>query len=305
VLLRGGGQRPPIFFVHDGEGEILPYRTLAMKLADGHPVYGIQPKSRLAYPMLHSRLADVSDYYCTQILAVQPRGPYLLSGLCIGGFIAFEIASRLKKLGHTVAMVALLDVAHVKAAPKSLTVRRMNRFSAALEQAKGASPVERAIRLLRESTRRIRNVVSYEGRSRFTKAHDQAKMRLFRAYLDQGWELPSFLANIPVHAVLRFAEKEYVLPEPYQGEVLLFRATQKSSAFDGTLIDDTPYIDLFEDRHLGWEGKTTQGFIPFDIPAGHSSMLQEPHVDRIADAMKSYIDKALESSGEALVAFKR
>jgi len=48
VLLRGGGQQPPIFFVHDGEGEILPYRTLAMKLADGHPVYGIQPKSRLA-----------------------------------------------------------------------------------------------------------------------------------------------------------------------------------------------------------------------------------------------------------------
>ena len=85
VLLRGGGQQPPIFFVHDGEGEILPYRTLAMKLADGHPVYGIQPKSRLAYPMLHSRLADVSDYYCAQILAVQPRGPYLLSGLCIGG----------------------------------------------------------------------------------------------------------------------------------------------------------------------------------------------------------------------------
>jgi amino acid adenylation domain-containing protein len=305
VLLRGGGQKPPIFFVHDGEGEILPYRTLAMKLADGHPVYGIQPKSRLGYPMLHSRLADVSDYYCRQILAVQPQGPYLLGGLCIGGFIAFDIASRLKKLGHTVAMVALLDVAHVKATPRSLTARRMKHFSAALKQARSASPTERALRLLRESSRRIRNVVSYELRSRLSRAHNQTRMRLFRAYLDQGWALPSFLTNIPVRVVLRFAEREYVLPEPYPGEVLLFRATQKSSAFDDTLIDDTPYIDLFEDRHLGWEGKTTQGFIPHDIPAGHSSMLQEPHVEHIARAMQSYIDRALGWCEEFGAAFKQ
>lgn len=295
VLLRRGGDLPAVFFVHDGEGEILPYRTLAMKLADGHPIYGIQPKSRLGYPMLHSRLAEVSDYYCSEILAVQPQGPYLLSGLCIGGFIAFEIASRLKKLGHSVAMVALLDAAHVKATPKSLTVRRMNRFSAALKQDQRSSPTARAVHLLRESSRRIRNVVRYELRARFTKAHNQARMRLFRAYLDQGWQLPGFLANIPVRVVLRFAEREYVLPRPYQGEVLLFRATQKSSVFDGTLIDDTPYVDLFEDSHLGWEGKTTRGFIPVDVPAGHSSMLQEPHVDRIADVMQSYIDKALGS----------
>jgi thioesterase domain-containing protein len=122
-------------------------------------------------------------------------------------------------------------------------------------------------------------------------------MRLYRLYLDHGWELPSLLAHIPVRVVLRFAEKEYVVPEPYDGEVLLFRATQKSSAFDGTLIDDTPYVDLFQDRHLGWEGRTTQGFIPFDIPAGHSSMLQEPHVGRIAESIQSYLDRSLSRLG--------
>lgn len=298
VLLRAGGARAPIFFVHDGEGEILPYRTLASKLADGHPVYGVQPKSRLAFPMLHSRLSEVAEYYLEQILSIEPKGPYLLSGLCIGGFIAFEIARRLKQLGRSVAMVALIDVAHVKARPRSLTVRRVSRFTAALKHDDGASPAERALRLLRQSAKKLGNVVGYEVRSRLLKARNQARMRLFRAYLDHGWELPAFLADIPVRVVLRFAEKEYVVPEPYDGEVLLFRATQKSSTFDGTLIDDTPYVELFEDRHLGWEGKTTRGFIPFDIPAGHSSMLQEPHVNHIAEAMQRYID-ATTSLGRA------
>jgi amino acid adenylation domain-containing protein len=297
VTLREGGKQPPIFFVHDGEGEILPYRTLAMKLGSGHPVYGLQPKGRVDYPMLHSRLADVADYYCEQILRIQPQEPYLLSGLCIGGFIAFEIARRLRGDGRKVAMVALLDAAHVKARPKSITVTRLKRFSTAMKEEHQRGAAEQAVHVLRQSSRKIGRVLSYEARARLAKAQNQTKMRLYRLYLDHGWELPSLLAHIPVRVVLRFAEKEYVVPEPYDGEVLLFRATQKSSAFDGTLIDDTPYVDLFQDRHLGWEGRTTQGFIPFDIPAGHSSMLQEPHVGRIAESIQSYLDRSLSRLG--------
>jgi len=297
VLLRAGGKLPPIFFVHDGEGEILPYRTLAMKLDSGHPVYGLQPKSRVAFPMLHSHLADVADYYCEQILRIQPQGPFLLSGLCVGGFIAFEIARRFKRGGRMVAMVALIDAAHVKARPKSMTVTRLKRFSTAIKQDRQRTPAEKVAHLLRQSSRKIGRVVRYEARSQFAKALNQTKMRFYRLYLDRGWELPSLLADIPVRVVLRFAEKEYVVPEPYEGEVLLFRATQKSGAFDGTLIDDTPYVELFQDRHLGWEGKTTQGFIPFDIPAGHSSMLQEPHVGHIAESMQAYIDSKLSRVG--------
>jgi amino acid adenylation domain-containing protein len=293
VLLRAGGGQPPIFFVHDGEGEILPYRTLAMKLGSGHAVYGIQPKGRVAYPMLHSRLGDVADYYCEQILRIAPQGPYLLSGLCIGGFIAFEIARRLQRDGRKVAMVALLDAAHVKARPKSITVTRLRRFSSAMKQETQRRAAQQLMHLVRQSARKIGRVLSYEARTYWAKAQNQTKMRLYRLYLDHGWELPSSLAHIPVRVVLRFAEKEYVVPEPYDGEVLLFLATQKSSAFDGTLIDDTPYVDLFQDRHLGWKGKTTQGFIPFDIPAGHSSMLQEPHVGQIAESMQAYIDSRL------------
>jgi len=297
VLLRAGGTRAPVFFVHDGEGEILPYRTLARKLGPDHPVYGIQPKSRSAYPMLHSRLADIVDDYTQEIMRIAPTGPYLLSGLCIGGFIAFAIASRLRDMGRTVAMVALIDVAHVRARPRGLTAQRLRRYSTAFKNEQGASPADRLAALVRLTSHKVANLVRYEASSRYQHLHNHVRMRLFRVFLDRGWRLPAFLANIPVDVVLRFAEKEYVEPEPYPGEVLLFRATRKSDALAGTLIDDTPYVDLFQDRHLGWEGKTTRGFIPIDIPAGHSSMLQEPHVGRIAEAMQAYIDAAIVPQG--------
>ena len=292
VLLMKGGNQSPIFFIHDGEGEVLPYRVLATKLGGERPIYGIQPYSRVAYPMLHSRLADVVDYYTEQILSIQPHGPYLLSGLCIGGFIAFEIADRLKKMGHVVGMVALIDVAHVHAVPRSLAAQRLNRFSDAMKERNRRSKRDRVLFVLREGPRRIRNIAVFETRSRLRKAVNKAKMQLFRTCLDHDWKLPKILAHIPVRVVLRFAEKEYVVREPYDGEVLLFRATQRSTVFDGTEIDDTPYIDLFKDPNLGWEGKTTKGFRLFDVPAGHSSMLQEPNVDMIANAIQSYIGAA-------------
>lgn len=79
----------------------------------------------------------------------------------------------------------------------------------------------------------------------------------------------------------------------YDGEVLLFRATRKSSAFDGTLVDDTACRELVEEEELGWEGKTTGGVVLCDVAAGRSSMLQEPNVAAIAARMQSYIDAAL------------
>jgi thioesterase domain-containing protein len=293
VLLRAGQGGPPVFFIHDGEGEVLPYRNLAMRLGRAHPVYGIAPKRQLDYPMLHSRLGDVVGYYTDRILEVAPRGPYLLGGLCIGGFLAFEIARRLQRLDRSVVMVGLIDVAHVKARPRSIAAARARRFSAALGSGGDLGHPERLLEALRASSRKLWNLAAYESRKQFTRLRNQARMRLFRVYLDQGWTLPPYLAHISVDVVLHFAEREYVLPEPYPGELLLFRATRKSPAFDGTLVDDTPYREMFEDEHLGWDGKASGGLVLHDVPAGHSSMLQEPHVALIAERMQSYIDAAL------------
>jgi amino acid adenylation domain-containing protein len=302
ILLKpSNGARPPVFLIHDGDGEVLLYRNLALRLHRDHAVYGIAPYSRGDFPMLHSRMSDVVDHYTEQIRKVQPHGPYLLGGLCIGGFIAFEIARKLELEGEQVAHVALIDVAHVTTPGKSVTARRLDRFSAVFKSG-GAEERRLGARLagiLRTATKKARNVVVYEARSRARKLRNNTKMRLFRFFLDNHLEPPDFLKHLTVTIVLRFAEKEYVIPEvPYQGEIVLFRATKKDPCFDGTVIDDTPYIELFQDPELGWRDKARTLHV-HDVPGGHSSMLQEPHVKDMAELIQRHIDESLDKLAQA------
>lgn len=47
--------------------------------------------------------------YATEIRRVRPHGPYLIGALCIGAFIAIEVARILRSTGSEVAPLLLLD----------------------------------------------------------------------------------------------------------------------------------------------------------------------------------------------------
>ena len=40
---------------------------------------------------------------------MQPKGPYTIGGFCLGGILAYEIASQLRAAGHEVSLVVLVD----------------------------------------------------------------------------------------------------------------------------------------------------------------------------------------------------
>ena len=69
---------------------------------------------------------------------------------------------------------------------------------------------------------------------------------------------------------------------------MLFRATHGIGA-------DEPYIERYADPLLGWGQRTSHDVHVYDIPGGHSSMLQEPNVRVLAARMQAYLDEALAS----------
>jgi thioesterase domain-containing protein/aryl carrier-like protein len=288
VLLKQGGAAPPIFFLHDGDGETLLYRTLAYFLNPEHPVYGIQPLSRKNHPILHARIPDMAAYYIEQIRSVQPDGPYFLSGLCAGGVLAFEVACQLQRQGQTVAMVGIIDAADVDATLRSglIAGERLSSFSQALSQQQQGNLGNRLFQIARKATQKIGNLVAYEVQTRIKKTQDAVKMRLFRYCLDRGWSLPPVLHHIPVRTAFMFAEQDYTPQDPYQGEIILFRATDG----DG---DDEPYIYRYSDPLLGWGKRATESVRVYDIPGGHGSVLQAPNVEVMAEHMQAYITAAL------------
>lgn len=295
VLLRPGDGAPALFLIHDGDGEVLPYRNLAFHLKPGHAVYGLPPYGSCRHPMLHTHLSDMVDHYLAEIRKLQASGPYFLGGLCIGGFIAFEIARRLRQSGEQVGLIALIDAAHVKAAPASVAQRRLARFLSVGAAISGGG-IRSLASTLGRALGKIGNLVRYEISFRFRRTVKRMRLEWLRYCLDHGHRVPNCLAGISVDDVLRFAEKEYQVPaQPYDGKLLLLRATARDPQLDGTPVDDTPYRQLFIDPLLGWSQRA-RGLEVIDLPGGHSSMLQEPHVTALARVIQAHMDGAVESA---------
>ena len=288
VLLREGGQKPPLFLVHDADGETMLYRGLAHYLDPEHAVYGLKPHSRPHHPMLHTRLEDMASFHIRSIRAVQPRGPYLVGGLCAGGLIGFEIARQLQLAGEPVAMVALMDVADVeaRARPLRLTRQRLTRLSSTLESEHGDSVARRAARVAGRVLGKAHNLTKYLVTSRLRMIGDHTKMVVFHHCLKLRLRLPVFLRDIPVRTAYMFARRAYRPASPFDGELTLIRATSGTG-------NDEAYVDRYVDPLLGWGPRATHGVRALDVPGGHSSMLQEPNVRVLAEQLQAYMDDVL------------
>ncbi|NLF71784.1 MAG: amino acid adenylation domain-containing protein [Candidatus Anammoximicrobium sp.] len=109
VPLRSGGSATPLFCLHGLGGHAVVFRPLAEALAAGRPVYGLQALGLDAGQTPHESVEIMAAHYVREVQAVQPHGPYLLSGWSLGGLTALEAARQLAAAGETVALVALLD----------------------------------------------------------------------------------------------------------------------------------------------------------------------------------------------------
>ncbi len=327
VLLRAGGSGAPLFLIHDGYGEILLYRNLANLLRSDRPIYGILPYRQEDCPILHTRVPDMAAYCIEQIRTVQPEGPYLIAGLCAGGVLSFEIARQLQALGQTVPLLVIMDAADVAATMRTghIAGQRLTRFKAALQSllkpagnpapqpaALGSesapaplspppgthrrSPtglLQKLFRLVLLVSRKGFNLIRYEVQQRVEVWRDQVLLTLFRYCTDRQLAIPTFLKHLSVMRVFAFAMQDYVPASQFKGEIVLLRATQEDRTVAGENIFDEPYQNRYSDPLLGWGRRVTGGITVYDMPGGHSSMLQYPYVPVIAKRVQACLDQAL------------
>lgn len=108
VSIQSKGDRPPLFCVHGAGGNLLMYRELVPYLGNSQPIYGLQAAGLNGGPLI-TRLEEMATLYAKHIRQVQPKGPYYILGLSVGGMIAVEIARLLQKDGHQVALLGMID----------------------------------------------------------------------------------------------------------------------------------------------------------------------------------------------------
>jgi amino acid adenylation domain-containing protein len=103
-----GTGKPPVWFFHGGGGLGWSYYSFAPYVQD-RPAYALQSRGSDGTGALAASVQEMVDDYVTQMLEIQPEGPFHLIGWSYGGPVAHAVAAALDRRGHEVALVAVLD----------------------------------------------------------------------------------------------------------------------------------------------------------------------------------------------------
>lgn len=110
VCLRPGGDKPPLFFIPAGHGDLRRFMAHVAILEGDRPVYGLRPpRAKLGITLPAKPVDWLVSMYVEALKEIQPNGPYHLAGYSIGGTLAVEMARELNCRGDKVAVLVALD----------------------------------------------------------------------------------------------------------------------------------------------------------------------------------------------------
>ncbi len=108
-LQPGKSSQTPIFCVPGAGDNVTGFIWLAGALGLDWPVYGLQPRGVEGDLVPHSTVDVAAALYLREIEAIRPDGYVHLIGHSFGGWVAFEIASRIRASGRSVASLTIID----------------------------------------------------------------------------------------------------------------------------------------------------------------------------------------------------
>ncbi len=251
-----GSKRPIFCCVPAGS---VQYASLARLLGSDRPFYVLrQPGLDIKQAGAYNRVEDLAVHYLREIRSIQPEGPYLLLGYCLGGSVAFEMAQQLRAQGQKVEMLALVN----SIAPKRLShsTSKGNKFAALRkklvfhwQKLSTLSPGQMIVRII-GLTKAILNRLYY-------KIYPHGKLLPHALQYYHALKLSSQLASS-------------YLPSVYAGKSILFR----SSAGVGDTNSD-----------LGWNSLFAEGLEVYTLPGHLLDVLNEPSVRILAKQLENCI----------------
>jgi pimeloyl-ACP methyl ester carboxylesterase len=275
VEIQRGGSKPPLFLVHGAGGNILLYRALADHLGPDQPVYGLQSQGLDGEQPSHTRIEDMAARYLEELQTVQPKGPYLLGGYCLGGTVALDMAQQFHAQGQDVALLALFETHNLSRMPSRSLLDRVYFFS-------------QRIGFLWD------NLLLLDSRERMRFLMDKMKIANRGNKLWYGLVLSGFGQKLGLgnrqHQNLRKLRKlndtaafKYV-PRVYPGRITQFRPVK------GYRHRGNP--------ELGWDDLAEGGVEIHELPVYPAAMLVEPFVAILADKLTECMDRALKNNSK-------
>lgn len=271
VEIQSHGAKPPLFLVHGmGGGMFWGYTNLSRHLGGGQPIYAFNSRG-LAGLEEFSTIEEMAAQYLADLRAFQPNGPYCLGGYCFGGNVAYEMARLLAAQGEKTALLALFNCPAHNSGYDRFRVTPATCFKFLQNLRRWAGHV---LELKREQAR---DFLRWKARAMQKKC-----VRLFNRLhaapsvfnVDEWVDLSSQPEDR--HKLWAAHMRAYLehRPKPYSGHVTLFRT------------HDHALFCSFDDAY-GWRELAAGGVTVRVFSGAHESILDEPHVQAVADALKS------------------
>jgi thioesterase domain-containing protein len=239
VPVQPRGTRTPFFFItgYQNPDDTLQFLSpLIQYFGKDQPVFGFRPRWTFGGADYES-VQEMAREFLKELRAVQPRGPYLLGGMCVGGIAALELARVLMEEGEQIQLMLLVDTE--RSGPETARAAELN--------------------YIRRRMRHIRQVLS-------TIAHagkrDKVQMvrTLFRRKM--GWEdSPEILQQDRYYrSKMRYWRMLYAhCPQKYPGRLVLV-VNEEQHRFN---------------PDLGWPGFADGGLEILTSPGTHETMFTE------------------------------
>ncbi|MER7479290.1 type I polyketide synthase [Streptomyces sp. NPDC126510] len=252
--LRATGSRPPLFLVHAAGGPVSVYGTLTELLGDDQPVYGLERVEEAG------TVPEKARRYAEAINTVRPDGPLLLGGWSFGGFVAQETARQLTAAGREVRLVVLIDSVRPLPRPGSTRSDRIRaHFEGFARHVADAYGVQLAL--------------PYD--ELVAMGDDAARIDAVLRTLREAADVPPAALEHQRSSYLDMGIGESHSPGPHDGPVVLYRATEPAPH----TVRDPAYER--DDPALGWD-EVCPRLQVVPVAGHHLSLLDPPHVDRIA-----------------------
>ncbi|MDO9150505.1 MAG: AMP-binding protein [Methylotenera sp.] len=103
------GTAPALFLVHGRRGQAHVGKNFTDILGNNQPFYTLQARGLDGLTAPNLTINDMASDYVDAIIKLQSTGPYFIGGLCAGGYIAIEMARKLRNRGAEVLPLLLID----------------------------------------------------------------------------------------------------------------------------------------------------------------------------------------------------
>jgi len=276
ICLRKGNSESPLFFTHDGSGQLIYVPMLAPYMDPAIPLYGLPAKH--AFESQLQTIEEMATRMVQMIRAIQPTGPYRIAGWSFGGLTAYEVAAQLTAAGEEIEFLGLIDTYYL--APRRDSVDYQSDFNDKKDLLGAIKTIMRHLQVSEDQRlQAINDLNAVAANGDFAALVDKCrKMGL----LPDRWvdltavQFRQSLARIHAHnlASARYCAPQITIP------VHLFRAQEDDA--------DSPW--------LGWNTVLPENQIRVtQVPGTHLTMMEKPNIELLGQVLSNAVRNVTEN----------